>query len=72
MRNWILAMQTSALDQIVFDGLKGNTFFSVSLFQKKAVIKIFPESAILAKIDLNGYLAAFFVGQKLDTNHEVT
>jgi hypothetical protein len=68
---YYLATQASALDQTALGLLKGNTFFLASLFGDKTVIEIFPERPMLAKIDLNGYPAAFSISQKLDTSHVV-
>src|SRR4029077_3177712 len=64
-----LATQAPALNQIGFDGFEGNTFLLTSPFRDYAVVEILPERPVFAKVDLHGHLAAFLVGQKLNSGH---
>src|SRR5260370_379935 len=58
MSRTCLATQTTAFDQIGFDGFEGNALSPTSLFRDETVVEILPERPMLAKVDLHADLAA--------------
>jgi hypothetical protein len=49
--------------------LVGDALFPAPLLGDEAVVKILPDCSMFLKVDLDGHLAALFIGQKLNARH---
>ena len=62
-------LEPAAFAQFRFDLGERNAFLVLTGLGHEDVLKILPERLVLLKVELYGHLAAFSVGDKLDSGH---